>query len=189
MYRSLWWVGAERRWVWSKEQNCSHHRRNWSCIASVRLPYDTRAFEQLVAQYKGRVFRTAFRLLGNRQDAEDQAQEVFLKVFRSIKGLNEPAAFVSWLDRMTVRMCLDLLETQQRRPMTVTIAPTDEHDEPIQFADIHAPGPEEAALRQEVRRCLEGACVTSTIAPVRSLCCATSTTAHIWRSLTCSASG
>ncbi len=121
------------------------------------LPYDTRSFEQLVAQYKGRVFRTAFRMLGNQQDAEDQAQEVFLKVFRSIKGLNEPAAFVSWLDRMTVRMCLDLLETQQRRPMTVTIAPADEHEEPIQFADIHAPGPEESALRQEVRRCLEGA--------------------------------
>jgi RNA polymerase sigma-70 factor (ECF subfamily) len=121
------------------------------------LPYDTRAFEQLVTHYKGRVFGTAFRMLGNRQDAEDQAQEVFLKVFRNLKGLTEPVTFVSWLDRITVNTCLDLLHAQQRRPATVAIVPAEDDEAPTEYADTRTVGPEEAALRHEVQRCLQGA--------------------------------
>ncbi len=121
------------------------------------LPYDTRAFEQLVAQYKQRVFGTAYRILGNRQDAEDQAQEVFLKVYRSIKGLSEPAAFVSWLDRMTVRTCLDLLEMQRRRPTTVPMTTPDDDDATDLCPDTRAAGPEQEALQSEVRWCLQHA--------------------------------
>jgi RNA polymerase sigma-70 factor, ECF subfamily len=121
------------------------------------LPYDTRAFEELVSQYKGRVFGTAYRILGNRQDAEDQAQEVFLKVFRNLKGLSEPATFPAWLDRITVNTCRDLLAMQQRRPSTVPLAPPEEDEAAPQYADTQTLGPEEAALRHEVRRCLHRA--------------------------------
>lgn len=54
------------------------------------LPDDTRAFELLVSMYKERVFATAYRLMGNRQDAEDQAQEVFLKIGSSGLAVNAP---------------------------------------------------------------------------------------------------
>jgi RNA polymerase sigma-70 factor (ECF subfamily) len=64
------------------------------------LPDDTRAFELLVSMYKERVFATAYRLMGNRQDAEDQAQEVFLKIYRGIRQLEDPGMFTSWVYRI-----------------------------------------------------------------------------------------
>jgi RNA polymerase sigma-70 factor, ECF subfamily len=120
------------------------------------LPSDTRAFEMLVAYFKERVFATAYRIMGNRQEAEDQAQEVFLKVYRNIKNLDEPATVTSWIYRITTNTCLDALEKQKRRPAQVPLAPQDEgrNEEPI-YADERTLTPEEAILRRELHRCLE----------------------------------
>jgi RNA polymerase sigma-70 factor (ECF subfamily) len=118
------------------------------------LPDDTRAFEALVTQYKARVFTIAYRLMGNRQEAEDQAQEVFLKVYRSIKQLHDPATLVPWLDRITTNTCFDALNKQQRRPATTSLTPPN-HDAQPQFIDPHSLSPEESALRRELRDCLE----------------------------------
>jgi RNA polymerase sigma-70 factor (ECF subfamily) len=120
------------------------------------IPEDTRAFELQVAHYRGRVFALAYRLMGNRQEAEDQAQEVFLKVYRSIKHLEDPATITSWLYRITTNTCLDALEKQKRRPpVTPLTPPGDERGEEPVYADERIPTPEEAALRRELRRCLE----------------------------------
>jgi len=79
------------------------------------LPEDSRAFELLVRQYKQLVFTTAYRMMGNRDEAEDQAQEVFLKIYRGIKDLNDPATLTSWIYRITINTCLDVLR-RRRRP-------------------------------------------------------------------------
>jgi RNA polymerase sigma-70 factor (ECF subfamily) len=120
------------------------------------LPDDTRAFELLVQIYKERVYAMAFRLMGNRQDAEDQAQEVFLKVYRGIKQLDEPATLTAWIYRITTNTCFDALSKQKRRPQTTPLSPPDDegHDEP-RYADPRVVGPEEAALRRETWVCLE----------------------------------
>ncbi|MBD0373920.1 MAG: sigma-70 family RNA polymerase sigma factor, partial [Pyrinomonadaceae bacterium] len=86
------------------------------------LPHDTRAFEALVAQYKRSVFATAYRLMADRQEAEDQAQEVFLKIYRGIKSLKEPVTLTAWIQRITVNTCLDAMEKQKRRPPTISIS-------------------------------------------------------------------
>lgn len=86
-------------------------------LCQKTLPDDTRAFEAIVTRYKKRVFATAYRLMGNREDAEDQAQEVFLKIYRNIGNLSEPATFESWMHRITVNICLDALEKRKRRPI------------------------------------------------------------------------
>jgi len=121
------------------------------------LPDDPRGFEALVAQYKGRVFATSYRLMGDRQDAEDQAQEVFLKVYRGIRHLEEPGTLITWLDRITVNTCYDALARQKRRPATTPLTPRDTTgaEEESHYADAHAPTPEEAALHHEIRHCLE----------------------------------
>lgn len=120
------------------------------------LPEDTAAFEQLVARYKERVFATAYRLMGNRQEAEDQAQEVFIKIYRGIGQLDEPATLTSWIYRITTNTCFDALSKQKRRPRTAPLEPPDaEGNEQPRYADERAPTPEEAALRHELRECLE----------------------------------
>lgn len=122
------------------------------------LPDDTRAFEALVALYKRSVFTTAYRLMADRQEAEDQAQEVFLKIFRGIKKLSEPATLPAWVHRITVNTCLDALEKRKRRPATSPFLQGEgdgEHDR--DYEDTRALSPAESLEDAELRRCLESA--------------------------------
>ncbi len=116
------------------------------------LPDDTRTFEALVDQYKERVFATSLRLMGNYHDAEELAQEVFLKVFHGIKGLDDPATLGAWIYRITANTCFDALEKRNSRRTTSLDA--DQNAETLQAED-GALTPEENALRRELRRCLE----------------------------------
>lgn len=119
------------------------------------LPGDLRAFEVLVAQYKQRVFALAYRLMGNRQDAEDQTQEVFIKIYHRIKDLDDPRTLTSWVYRITTNTCLDALKKQRRRPSTSPLAPADSDDEP-NITDTRVATPEEQVLDRELQGCLEG---------------------------------
>ncbi len=69
------------------------------------LDGDDEAFELLVRQWETKVYNLAFRFLGNREDAQDIAQETFLSVFRSIRALREPKSFPTWLYRITLNHC------------------------------------------------------------------------------------
>jgi len=64
------------------------------------------AWASIVAEHSARVYRLAYRLTGNRQDAEDLTQDVFVRVFRSLDTF-EPGNFVGWLHRITTNLFLD----------------------------------------------------------------------------------
>lgn len=66
---------------------------------------DTQAFADLVRRYQDRIFNTAFRMMGERQVAEDITQDVFLKVYAGLDGFQEKAAFSTWIYRITVNQC------------------------------------------------------------------------------------
>jgi RNA polymerase sigma-70 factor (ECF subfamily) len=125
-------------------------------LCQQTLPEDTRAFQALVRQLKGRVYATAYRLMGSREDAEDQAQEVFIKVYRGIQDLDDPATVTAWIYRLTVNTCFDALRKQGRSPNTTAAAPPSaDRDEEPQVADPNVATPEEIALRRELHDCLE----------------------------------
>ena len=125
-------------------------------LCQQTLPEDTRAFQALVRQLKGRVYATAYRLMGSREDAEDQAQEVFIKVYRGIQDLDDPATVTAWIYRLTVNTCFDALRKRGRSPTTTAAAPPSvDRDEEPQDADPTVAAPEEMALRRELRDCLE----------------------------------
>ena len=125
-------------------------------LCQQTLPEDTRAFQALVRQLKGRVYATAYRLMGSREDAEDQAQEVFVKVYRGIQDLDDPATVTAWIYRLTVNTCFDALRKRGRSPNTTAAAPPSaDRDEEPQYADPNVATPEESALRRELRDCLE----------------------------------
>lgn len=116
---------------------------------------DTSAFEQIVALCSGRVFATAYRILGDAHEAEDQTQEVFIKVYRSINAIDDPTTFLAWLKRIVTNTCLDAIERQQRRPQIWSLPECDADDElgPT-YTDTRTPSPEEAAIRHELRQTL-----------------------------------
>lgn len=66
----------------------------------------TDVFGELVARYQKPVFRLAYSLLTDRADAEDAAQEVFIKAFRSLSSYTESGRFWGWLRRITINTCL-----------------------------------------------------------------------------------
>jgi len=67
---------------------------------------DVKAFRQLFEQYQHLVFNICFRMTGNREDAEDAAQDVFLKIFHQIGNFRGEAKLSSWIYRLTVNTCL-----------------------------------------------------------------------------------
>lgn len=78
---------------------------------------DAEAFELLVKKHQGRVFAVAGGILRNREDVEDIAQQVFVKAYFSLKKFDQRAAFSTWLYKITVNECWDLLRKKKVRPL------------------------------------------------------------------------
>jgi len=93
------------------------------------LSGDTRAFEELVAQYQGKVYALAFRYMGNEEDASDMAQEALLKAYRSLRMFKGNSSFGTWLYRITTNVCLDELRRRKRRIIPLSL------DEPLATQD------------------------------------------------------
>jgi RNA polymerase sigma factor (sigma-70 family) len=70
-------------------------------------------WDEVVREHSGRVYRLAYRLSGNSQDAEDLTQETFVRVFRSLADYT-PGTFEGWLHRITTNLFLDLVRRRQR---------------------------------------------------------------------------
>ena len=80
---------------------------------SVAQASATSSWDEIVRQHSHRVFRLAYRLTGNRHDAEDLTQEVFVRVFRSLASY-QPGTFEGWLHRITTNLFLDQARRKQR---------------------------------------------------------------------------
>ena len=75
---------------------------------------DPQAFEELVEETHRRVFTLAYRLVGDRHEAEDVAQDAYLKVFRSIRGFRGEASFDTWLYRIVSNTAITHLRRRGR---------------------------------------------------------------------------
>ncbi len=78
---------------------------------------DKAAFEELVGRHQHRVFAVAGGILRRREDVEDIAQQVFVKAYFSLKRFDQRAAFSTWLYKITVNECWDLLRKKKVRPL------------------------------------------------------------------------
>ena len=74
--------------------------------AALAQEWQAPSWEEIVAEHSARVYRLAYRLTGNRPDAEDLTQEVFVRVFRSLSSYT-PGTFEGWLHRITTNLFLD----------------------------------------------------------------------------------
>jgi len=112
------------------------------------------SFYDLIAPYERRVFMTAFDILQVEADAEEVAQEAFLKAFRSLRSFRREAQFSTWLLRITVNEAR--MRLRKRREVSLdSLSPNHEEADytPILLADWREiPG--EALLRDETRRLL-----------------------------------
>lgn len=84
-----------------------------SLIAQAKLG-DTQAFEQLLIRYQRQVLAVAVRILGNIDDAQDAAQDVFLRLHKYLYKFDEEKEFLPWLYQMTVNTCRDIAKKRSK---------------------------------------------------------------------------
>ena len=89
---------------------------------------DRDAFAALVSAYEGKIYNLALRYLGNREDAMDASQEVFLRVFRFLPGFQEESVFSTWIYRIGVNVCKDMLAKRAKRGELSLELPDEEED-------------------------------------------------------------
>jgi RNA polymerase sigma-70 factor, ECF subfamily len=78
------------------------------------LAGDGAAFDLLVRQYQERIYRLAYRMTHNAEDAKDLAQEAFVQAYRSLGGFRQRSSFSTWLYRITMNLCLNHLKSAGR---------------------------------------------------------------------------
>ncbi len=76
---------------------------------------DEKAFDYLVQNHQVRVYNVCLGLLGNAEDAEDTAQEVFVEVFRSVSGFKAESKLSTWIYRIATSKSLDLMRSRKRK--------------------------------------------------------------------------
>ncbi|RLQ93248.1 RNA polymerase sigma factor SigW [Falsibacillus albus] len=74
---------------------------------------DQNAFSEIVELYKDKVFQICFRILGNRHEAEDIAQEAFLRAYVNIESFNQKRKFSTWLFRIATNLCIDRIRKKK----------------------------------------------------------------------------
>lgn len=114
---------------------------------------DREAFNELVMQYEKQIINIAYGMLSDREDALDAAQEVFIKVYKSISSFKGQSSLTTWIYRITANVCNDILRKRQRSAKTVSIYPAEDEEENRQteIADT-APTPEEALEQSEAQK-------------------------------------
>ena len=119
---------------------------------------DSSAFEALVRRYKDRVYNVAYRFLGNHEDAQDVAQEVFVRAYRGIDGFKGDSKVYTWLYSIAGNLARNKLRDSKRKGRNKGTS--------LEALEIQAPGtaqalataretPEETARRHETEEALQ----------------------------------
>jgi RNA polymerase sigma-70 factor (ECF subfamily) len=116
---------------------------------------DTEAFETLVVRYQRVVFTVALRMLGDREDARDAAQNTFIKVFEKLDAYRSEHRFFSWMYRILVNECLNTRRRRRPRGFAESRAETE-----VDIDAAAGPGPGEAFETAERRRDVRAAILT-----------------------------
>lgn len=121
---------------------------------------DEESFETLILSCKGKAYGIAFRYLKNEDDAMDALQDSFIKIYRGLEKFNCEAKFETWVYRIVVNTCNDLLRRRKSRPQTEDLMREFEDNDvrELQIADTGAT-PEESFIQKEsgayILECLE----------------------------------
>jgi RNA polymerase sigma-70 factor, ECF subfamily len=111
---------------------------------------DRRSFDELVARSYPLVFNTAYRVLGDMDQAADATQAAFVRAYRSLPNFRGSSSFTTWLYRIVTNVCLDMVRGQRRRPQSFTEEAEDTETPDRDTPDERA-GPEERALQSELQ--------------------------------------
>lgn len=114
---------------------------------------DSHAFAVLVDRYKNFVFTLSIKMLQNREEAEEAAQDVFIKVYRSLQKFKTESKFSTWLYRITYNTCLDKMRSKKRNTPVFSFDHFAE-DEAVSLINV-LDTIEERERKQMIQKCLD----------------------------------
>ncbi len=114
-------------------------------------------FEELVRRNQARIFRLAFQIMGNQEDAEDAMQEAFIKAYRHINQFRGDSLFSTWLTRIAVNEAL--MKLRKRQPHQLSLDESPDTIENLILRDVEAwePTPEQRYAQTELREIISKA--------------------------------
>lgn len=118
-----------------------------AAVAAVRAG-DRDAFRVLVEKHSRMVFRLAYRMTDNEQDAEEVVQESFLRAYKNIDGFKSQSNFGTWLYRIATNCCLDLLGKRKGQQSHMPLQDDEGEEMPLPTPQ---PGPERMLLSAEMK--------------------------------------
>jgi RNA polymerase sigma-70 factor, ECF subfamily len=116
---------------------------------------DALAFDDLVELYKDKIYSYVARMVGDPSEAEDIAQEAFVKAYRNIKSFRGASSFQTWLYRIAGNLTIDAVRRRRRRENTFSLdAPLDGEEGQItrELEDVSLPGPSGRLETAELQR-------------------------------------
>src|ERR1700674_857921 len=116
---------------------------------------DKEAFEELIRRHQHRVFAVAGGILRRREDVEDISQQVFVKAYFSLKRFDQRAAFSTWLYKITVNECWDLLRKKKVRPLVYESDLSEEQARQVMTSGERGTSGPDASERLEARERVE----------------------------------
>ncbi|MCH7525661.1 MAG: sigma-70 family RNA polymerase sigma factor [Bacteroidetes bacterium] len=114
---------------------------------------NTNAFSVLVNRYKDLVYTLSLRMMKNKEDAEEVAQDTFIKTYNSLSKFKGDSKFSTWIYRVAYNTCLDRLKKNKRQHYTVAIDEYTEHQ--IKTLDNALDNIEEQEKQLAIKNCLE----------------------------------
>jgi RNA polymerase sigma-70 factor (ECF subfamily) len=114
------------------------------------------AFESIVRRYQHQVANLIYVTMGNRDDVEDIAQEVFIRVYRSLPRFNFDASFFSWIYRITMNLCIDEIRKRKIRKILSLDFLTEDSLEMNKKNKVHTM-PSDSLLEEEKKKMIQGA--------------------------------
>ena len=112
---------------------------------------DTECFSLLVAEYEKKAFNVAMQMVGDREDAQDLAQEAFIKAYTSLNSFRGDSRFSSWLYRILANVCLDFKRRQARRPSR-SLTMEDDDGDPVDLEIADESQSPQALLERKLTR-------------------------------------
>lgn len=88
---------------------------------------DLKAFEKLVQYYQSYVYKLAYRILWNEEDAKDIVQEAFIRVWKNISKYDSRIRFTTWLYKIVTNLCFDKLKSDKRRKKHMSTSALNDH--------------------------------------------------------------
>jgi RNA polymerase sigma-70 factor (ECF subfamily) len=119
-------------------------------VARTEADQQESSFSQLMTENQRRVFQIAYGVLGNSADAEEVAQEVFLRAYQKFRSLRDPQKFRGWVNRISFRLALNRQRGLRRR----MVRDTAWHDSAIDTLD-GAKNAEDRVLAEKLRTQIE----------------------------------